>query len=101
MARKLTTPYVFAGAPLIALGATFAAIGSSGSPAFGNTAVGLLMRGHWRFIEKHVKRLRWSKPRSWMFMTPRKNLQDKEARVNGQYASDTSDRHHQWQRWCW
>ncbi|MFT0866298.1 hypothetical protein [Pseudomonas sp. CAM1A] len=38
-------PFYFAGAPLVAIGAAFAAIGASGQEAFGYTAVGLLVPG--------------------------------------------------------
>lgn len=45
MAKTAKTPFIFVGAPLVAVGAAFAAIGVSGQPAFGYTAVGLLVPG--------------------------------------------------------
>jgi len=42
---KTAKPFFFAAAPLIAIGATFAAVGASGQEAFGYTAVGLLVPG--------------------------------------------------------
>lgn len=45
MNKSQTSAFNFAGIPLIAVGAAFAAIGASGQPAFGYTAVGLLLPG--------------------------------------------------------
>lgn len=45
MAKTAKSPFIFVGAPLVAVGAAFAAIGASGQPAFGYTAVGLLVPG--------------------------------------------------------
>lgn len=42
---KTAKPFYFAAAPLIAIGAAFAAVGASGQEAFGYTAVGLLLPG--------------------------------------------------------
>ena len=44
MANK-NSPFYFAGVPMIAVGAAFAAVGASGQPAFGWTAAGLLIPG--------------------------------------------------------
>ncbi|MBK5006375.1 hypothetical protein [Pseudomonas sp. NBRC 111119] len=38
-------PFYLAAAPLLATGAAFAAVGASGQPAFGYTAIGLLIPG--------------------------------------------------------
>lgn len=43
--KPRTSAFHFAGIPLIAVGAAFAAVGASGQPAFGYTAVGLLLPG--------------------------------------------------------
>ena len=45
MAKTAQTPFILVGAPLLAVGAAFAAVGASGQPAFGYTAVGLLVPG--------------------------------------------------------
>nr|WP_314569483.1 hypothetical protein [uncultured Pseudomonas sp.] len=45
MAKKANNPFYFAGAPLIAVGCAFAAIGASGQEAFGWTSIGLLVPG--------------------------------------------------------
>lgn len=44
MANK-AKPFYYAAAPLIAIGAAFAAVGASGQAAFGYTAVGFLVPG--------------------------------------------------------
>lgn len=45
MAKKTSNPFYFAGVPLVAVGAAFAAVGASGQAAFGWTAAGLLIPG--------------------------------------------------------
>jgi hypothetical protein len=45
MSKAAKNPYYFAGAPMIAVGAAFAAVGAAGQPAFGWTAAGLLIPG--------------------------------------------------------
>ncbi|MCE0906979.1 hypothetical protein LU676_30035 [Pseudomonas alloputida] len=45
MAKKVIAPYGFVAVPLIALGATFAAVGAAGQSAFAYTAAGLLVPG--------------------------------------------------------
>lgn len=45
MAKKANNPFYFVGAPLIAVGCAFAAIGASGQEAFGWTSIGLLVPG--------------------------------------------------------
>jgi len=45
MHKANTTPLLIAAGPLTALGLVFAAVGLSGQPAFGYTAVGLLIPG--------------------------------------------------------
>ncbi|MBK5001471.1 hypothetical protein IAE37_003747 [Pseudomonas sp. S31] len=45
MAKTAKTPFIFVGAPLLAVGAAFAAVAASGQPAFGYTAAGLLVPG--------------------------------------------------------
>lgn len=42
---KTAKPFYFAGVPLAAIGAAFAAVGASGQEAFGYTAAGLLVPG--------------------------------------------------------
>lgn len=42
---KIAKPFYFAGIPLIATGAAFAAVGASGQTAFGYASVGLLVPG--------------------------------------------------------
>ncbi|MBJ9974292.1 hypothetical protein IAE35_00305 [Pseudomonas sp. S75] len=42
---RTAKPFYLAAAPLIATGATFAAVGASGQLAFGYTAIGLLVPG--------------------------------------------------------
>lgn len=42
---KTAKPFYFVAAPLISIGAAFAAIGASGQAAFGYTAIGLLVPG--------------------------------------------------------
>ncbi len=42
---KTAKPFYLVAAPLIAVGAAFAAVGASGQAAFGYTAVGLLVPG--------------------------------------------------------
>ena len=44
MANK-AKPFYFAAAPLITIGAVFAAVGAAGQAAFGYTAVGFLVPG--------------------------------------------------------
>lgn len=43
--RKTAKPFYLAAAPLIAVGAAFAAVGASGQVAYGYTAVGLVLPG--------------------------------------------------------
>ncbi|RZI82051.1 MAG: hypothetical protein EOP15_20465 [Pseudomonas sp.] len=43
MRKDSTTPFYAAGGPMLAIGICFAAVGASGQPAFGWTAVGLLI----------------------------------------------------------
>lgn len=43
MRKKPVSPFYLASAPMFAIGVAFAAIGASGQPAFGYTAVGLLI----------------------------------------------------------
>ncbi|MFJ4142694.1 hypothetical protein [Pseudomonas sp. NPDC089734] len=45
MSKGIRNPFYFAGVPLVAMGAVFAAIGASGQGAFGYTAVGLFIPG--------------------------------------------------------
>ncbi|MCO7597416.1 MULTISPECIES: hypothetical protein [Pseudomonas] len=45
MSKAAKTPFYIAGAPMIAIGAAFAAVGAAGQPAFGWTAAGLLIPG--------------------------------------------------------
>jgi len=45
MGKTAKNPFYFAGAPLVAVGAAFAAVCASGQEAFGYTAIGLLVPG--------------------------------------------------------
>lgn len=45
MSRTTRNPFFLAGGPMTAVGLGFAAVGLSGQPAFGYTAVGLLIPG--------------------------------------------------------
>lgn len=64
MASNTRSPFNFAGVPLIAIGAAFAAVGASGQPAFGYTAVGLLIPGAVLLIVGAWRNRRQSKPAS-------------------------------------
>lgn len=43
MSKHSTTPFYAAGGSMLVIGVVFAAVGASGQPAFGWTAVGLLI----------------------------------------------------------
>lgn len=45
MGKTANKPFYLVGAPLVAIGAAFAAVGASGQEAFGYTAIGLLVPG--------------------------------------------------------
>ncbi|MHC6225497.1 hypothetical protein ACYU03_12105 [Pseudomonas sp. X10] len=45
MSKAAKKTFYIAGAPMIAVGAAFAAVGASGQPAFGWTAAGLMIPG--------------------------------------------------------
>ncbi|MCP6691297.1 hypothetical protein [Pseudomonas donghuensis] len=45
MSKTAKNTFTVAGGPMTALGIAFAAVGASGQPAFGYTAVGLLIPG--------------------------------------------------------
>lgn len=53
---KTAKPFYFAGIPLIATGAAFAAVGASGQAAFGYTSVGLLVPGLVLLIAGYCRR---------------------------------------------
>lgn len=53
---KIAKPFYFAGIPLIATGAAFAAVGASGQAAFGYASVGLLVPGLVLLIAGYCRR---------------------------------------------
>ncbi len=53
---KTAKPFYLVAAPLIAVGAAFAAVGFSGQSAFGYTAVGLLLPGAGLLIAGYCRR---------------------------------------------